>query len=316
MISLKVLPQSNLQEAYAHSVLIALLRGGAALEVAAAHLRAAVYPSYASLADPPPLFTTLAFLTGFAHQAVVIFFLLSGWLVGGSLLNKARREHAIRNYAIDRITRLWVVLIPMLVLVLLIGISTGKADAREPSYAFDNAFSLAAFIGNLAGLQTILVPEFGGNFPLWSLANETWYYILFPILVLVVTARSKAVKVFSLAAIAAIAAWLNGAILLYFAIWLMGAACSRTCIEASPKLRWLFFAGFVATSVYFRMKGRILTWTSHPSPKIALSAWHSCCSWEACNTSYRLGALAGQLRPAAENSLLAFRSPFTSCTSL
>ena len=52
--------------------------------------------------------------------------------------------------------------------------------------------SVTAFIGNMFGLQTILVPSFGGNFPLWSLANETWYYILFPLLVLVLRGRSIA----------------------------------------------------------------------------------------------------------------------------
>ncbi len=256
MILLSVLRQSNLQEDYAHSVLIALLRGAAALEVAAAHLRAAVYPSYATLANPPHWFTAFAFLTGFAHQAVVIFFLISGWLVGGSLLNKARREHAIRDYAIDRITRLWVVLVPMLVVVLLISISTGKVDPGVPSYAFDNAFSVVSFLGNLTGLQTIFVPEFGGNFPLWSLANETWYYVMFPILVLVVTAKSMTAKLLSLTAISAIATWLNGDLLLYFAIWVMGAACSRLRIDANAKLRWLFFGGFATTSVYFRIEGR------------------------------------------------------------
>lgn len=90
MIRIKLLPGTNLSEDFAHSLLISLLRGLATLEVAAAHLRAHVYPGYSFVAQPGAAFQGLAFITGFAHQAVVVFFLLSGWLVGGSLLNKNR----------------------------------------------------------------------------------------------------------------------------------------------------------------------------------------------------------------------------------
>jgi hypothetical protein len=38
--------------------------------------------------------------------------------------------------------------------------------------------SLIAFLGNFAFLQTICVPIFGTNGPMWSLANEFWYYII------------------------------------------------------------------------------------------------------------------------------------------
>jgi peptidoglycan/LPS O-acetylase OafA/YrhL len=44
-----------------------------------------------------------------------------------------------------------------------------------------NQITLRAFIGNLLFLQTILCSTFGSNGPLWSLANEFWYYVLFPL---------------------------------------------------------------------------------------------------------------------------------------
>jgi peptidoglycan/LPS O-acetylase OafA/YrhL len=37
-------------------------------------------------------------------------------------------------------------------------------------------------LGNLLFLQTIKVPVFGSNGPLWSLSNEFWYYLMFPLL--------------------------------------------------------------------------------------------------------------------------------------
>ena len=191
MVSMNVLNRTNLQDDYLHSLLISLLRGLAALEVAAAHLRAQVYPGYGLIEHPTVWFQGFAFVTGFAHQAVILFFLLSGWLVGGSLLNKNGTMGAIKHYFIDRISRLWVVLVPTFVLVLAIGILTGKVDAQVASVAPGNDYSATAFIGNLVGLQDLAVPTFGGNFPLWSLSNETWYYIMFPLLVVAGTARSR-----------------------------------------------------------------------------------------------------------------------------
>jgi peptidoglycan/LPS O-acetylase OafA/YrhL len=41
--------------------------------------------------------------------------------------------------------------------------------------------SVVTFLGNVAFLQTIYVPPFGTNGPIWSLANEFWYYITFPL---------------------------------------------------------------------------------------------------------------------------------------
>ena len=166
------------------SLAISLLRGLAALQVALAHLRAEIYPSLRGMSDPPLAYQLLAFATGFAHQAVVVFFLISGWLVGGSLLNKWSQPHALGSYAIDRISRLWTVLIPTFLFMLLCAAVTERIVPAPSHFDQTNEFSTLAFFGNLVGLQTISVPNFGRNYALWSLANETWYYVLFPLLLL------------------------------------------------------------------------------------------------------------------------------------
>src|SRR5215217_3717130 len=97
--------QSQLSENSMQSLLMNLLRGIASLQVAAAHLRSELYPGLRGLDEPGVPYMALAFLTGFAHQAVIVFFLISGWLVGGSLLNRIGQPCALRSYAIDRITR-------------------------------------------------------------------------------------------------------------------------------------------------------------------------------------------------------------------
>lgn len=250
------LTKTNLQEDSWHSMLISLLRGLAALQVAAAHLRALSYPGFGTVVNPPLPFVGLAFSSGFAYLAVMVFFVLSGWLVGGSFLNKLDSDRAFQHYAVDRMSRLWIVLVPTFLVVLLAGAVTGELDTARVSYSASEPYSVSAFIGNMFGLQTILVPTLGANFPLWSLANETWYYVLFPLLILVFSTKSIAARVAAVLAIGAIGQFVHGAILLYFSIWLLGAAFSRVKIEAGPVLRWTLLFLFLGSAVLIRLKGK------------------------------------------------------------
>jgi peptidoglycan/LPS O-acetylase OafA/YrhL len=237
------------------SLLIALLRGLAALQVALAHLRAETYPSLRGMNDAPIAYQLLAFSTGFAHQAVVVFFLISGWLVGGSLLNKWSQDQSLASYAIDRISRLWTVLIPTFLLMLVSASYMENIGAVPSVLDRTNEYSTLAFLGNLAGFQTISLPNFGRNYALWSLANETWYYVLFPLLLLVFRCKAIWRKGASALAIAGIASFLPVSILLYFSIWLLGAGCARVRIECGPMTRLGFLLTCAALSVYFRLTG-------------------------------------------------------------
>lgn len=250
---LHLMSHSQLDDDSYHSLLISLLRGMAALQVAAAHLRAEFMPGLRTMEQPALWYQVLAFATGFAHQAVLVFFLISGWLVGGSLLNKRNQPDAIKLYAIDRLTRLWTVLLPTFLLVLAFGILTGKIDPRHVDFARENAYSVTALAGNLLALQTISVPQFGGNYPLWSLANEAWYYLLFPVLLAATGSRHRALAALTLAAAALL---LPIQITLYFSIWLLGAACSRLRLTCGAFTRLALLSVTVFLSVYFRLTGR------------------------------------------------------------
>lgn len=247
--------QSQLDSGSTHSMLISLLRGLAALQVAAAHLRAEVFPGLRELADPPLAYQLLAFCTAFAHQAVVVFFLISGWLVGGSLLDKFGQPAALRNYAIDRMTRLWTVLVPALFLMLAIGAIVGAVDPTRASISAANDYSIASFAGNLAGLQTVLVEPYADNYALWSLSNETWYYVQFPLLLLAFAAGTRAGRLGAATALVAIAAALPFPITLYFALWLLGAAFSRIRIDCGLAARCLLLVLAVGIPVVFRLRG-------------------------------------------------------------
>jgi peptidoglycan/LPS O-acetylase OafA/YrhL len=248
--------RSQLSEDSLHSLLIALLRGMAALQVAAAHLRAEVFPSLRTIAHPTLYYQALAFITGFAHQAVVVFFLISGWLVGGSLLNKLSQPQSIRAYAIDRSTRLWTVLIPTMLVMVLFGIVTGVVDPSRPDLSATGDYSVPSFAGNLVGLQTVLVKNFGGNYALWSLANETWYYVAFPILLLAFRDRGWLSQACGIVALGLIAALLPWAITLYFSLWLLGAAFARIRIDCGAATRGALVALCICFSVYYRLTGK------------------------------------------------------------
>jgi peptidoglycan/LPS O-acetylase OafA/YrhL len=156
------------------------------------HLRALFFVDFTHLQNPSPFTKAIYFITGFGHQAVMVFFVLSGFLISTSVVTKfAAKRWSARDYGIDRLSRLYVVLIPGLLLGA-VWDGTGQSLFRwtglysQPLPAFgtlitQNQISLKILIGNLFFLQTILCPTFGSNQPLWSLANEFWYYVLFPL---------------------------------------------------------------------------------------------------------------------------------------
>lgn len=251
----RMLPRSNLSHDCYHSVVISMLRGLAAIQVAAAHIRAQFYPGLATLPDPSLWYQAFAFATGFAHQAVVVFFLLSGWLVGGAFLNKYHEKSALLLYGIDRITRLWVVLIPCFCLSLILASLAGGVGISKPDFALANEYSATALIGNLFGLQDMWVPRYAGNFALWSLANETWYYILLPLLILPFSARSVAAKVFGSLVFLALMSTLSFPIALFFIIWLLGVGASRIQVNLSGRVRSVLLLALLGLSAYFRITG-------------------------------------------------------------
>ena len=216
-----------------------MVRGLAAILVLAGHLRAYLFQSYGELSDPGLLSQGFYFATGFGHQAVVVFFVLSGFLVGGRAFDDLlRARFSWPRYLLRRLTRLWIVVVPALLMTLVfdtIGreLTNGAGyDGRHyqvfssgPREVVGIDLSLATLLGNVAFLQTITVPTFGSNGPLWSLANEFWYYIIFPLMGWLLLAGVGVVfKLAGGAVLIALFAWLPAALWLGGALWVAGAA--------------------------------------------------------------------------------------------
>jgi peptidoglycan/LPS O-acetylase OafA/YrhL len=221
----------------ASSVHLDALRGVAAVGVCCNHLRDLMLADYSSLPHRNPLLLVFYLATGLGHQWVMIFFVLSGYLVGGSVLRSfALDQWSWRPYLLNRMTRLYAVLIPALLLGGILdaggihffgiaGIYGAKVGSHELTVAVQSRLHLPILLGNYTFLQGIRVPVFGSNGPLWSLANEFWYYLAFPLLAMCVALRSTMLRrVLSLAVLGAIFAFTGREIALYFLIWLMGVA--------------------------------------------------------------------------------------------
>lgn len=92
------------------------LRWTSALAVLAGHVRLFLFPPMESIAHPGLPLKTFYLLTGFGHQAVMIFFVLSGFLVGGRAAEKlSDGTFRMADYLADRVSRLKPVLFSSLV---------------------------------------------------------------------------------------------------------------------------------------------------------------------------------------------------------
>ena len=172
----------------------------AAFIVVIFHLRTLFIEDFGDATDQGVVTMGLYALLSLGHQAVIVFFVLSGYWVGGSVINGLRRgTFNVAVYSSARLVRLWLVLLPALVLTFaldsVVRVLHGGSDVYSGSTEYHSLLpadgiaahtSWSAALGNATFLQDVYVPTFGSNSPLWSLAAEFWYYLAFPaVLVLV-----------------------------------------------------------------------------------------------------------------------------------
>lgn len=218
---------------------ISCFRWVAALFVVISHLRNVILVDYKDVADKTFILKLFYFFTGLGHEAVIVFFVISGFLVGGSALQKfLSGSFYAKDYIVHRLVRIYIVLIPALLIGFAldyIGLSffnrsflyTDAAKYHIASLASVAAkrLNLQTFFGNVFMLQTISVPVFGTNGPLWSLAYEWWYYCLFlGILGGLARASRHLVRILYGISTLLLILLLPTAITALFTVWLLGAA--------------------------------------------------------------------------------------------
>ena len=251
------------------SVILDLMRGLAAVMVLGDHWRNFFFVDFGEDNLPQKKMFVLPYvLTTAGHQAVVIFFVLSGFFISGSVLRMLQSHSwTWRGYATHRLVRLWIVVVPGLMLCAAwdgLGLSLHATHALYFGDAANHLMHDVAdqrkvtyFVGNLFFLQGKSVPTFGSDAALWSLANEFWYYLLFPLALIAAWKRQKTTKrVLCCLLFLAICFWLRGDFLALFPIWLAGAVISvLPRIPLWAGVRWaavVLYVPLVLTMAVFR----------------------------------------------------------------
>lgn len=209
------------------------------------------------------------FISSLGHEAVMVFFVLSGFWITRSILHRVvAKTWDWSGYLIDRISRLWTVLIPALILgglldyigARLLGFSVyfGHTGGNVIADSVEQNLGMQAFLLNALFLQNGIVAPLGSNKALWSLCNEFWYYIAFPLAYW--CSRSLVSGVLLGLVGTFIVAYLP-AIIPGFAIWLLGSALAVFPRLRLFQLRWalpvgltIFFA-VLAISKLLRVYG-------------------------------------------------------------
>jgi len=211
--------------------LMDLLRTLAATAVVLNHARDLLLQDYQSHISSYSL-KAFYFATGLGHSAVMIFFVLSGyWITSSVYSDLVEGTWSWRTYLIARITRLWTVLLPALIIGglcdlagrywLHLPIYLGTSGSHVLNFDVATRLNYRDAIGSILFVENVITAPFGSNSALWSLANEFWYYIWFPGLLVFWRSKNATSFLFLIAALATM--YLFNQLLPGFLCWLIGA---------------------------------------------------------------------------------------------
>jgi peptidoglycan/LPS O-acetylase OafA/YrhL len=129
---------------------------------------------------------------GVGDLGVIVFFILSGFLITyTTLLKKHRGSYTFRNYIGDRFFRIFVPYLPAVIVIV-------SLDAYVYHYTSVTAYiehynlkdfvatltmlqqhPVGLFLDKLLGLSEFKLATFGSGRPLWTVASEWWLYVVF-----------------------------------------------------------------------------------------------------------------------------------------
>ena len=240
-----------------------LARGLAAVEVLAFHSYQLMFMERLPGPDYDPAirlaYSVFWTLSGHGGEAVLVFFVLSGYLVGGpALVRCLHGKLSAVDYFSARLARLYIVVIPALIISFCAYISARQLPGWGDFVAshqdlYDSARVFLAPVGPSAAicnglfLQTIVCSEFSGNVALWSLSNEFWYYVLFFALISVRKASAYALLIVAILGLFLVAerhdptgTHIGLKFFFFFAIWCLGVLIYALVVPA-----WAWCCGFI-----------------------------------------------------------------------
>ncbi len=194
------------------------LRGFMAIIVVVHH-----FTNIAKNIDPGFVPTWLEYVNLPGHIAVLVFFVLSGYLIG--LTNKSRMTlSGILPYLKKRIVRLYPIYALCIALTLIF---------------VNSQYPITQIAANFAFLQVMFSPVIKEILPIWSLNFEVFYYLLFiivallgaePILLMIVSVIIGVVGFFMFPNLAVVSGVAFGC-----CFWMAGLAIARYCTTRKPE---------------------------------------------------------------------------------
>jgi len=165
----------------------------------------------------------------------MLFFVLSGFLVGGMSLERyLHGKFEFKKYIIDRISRIYTPFVPALVFTLGICLWTGMP------------FSWIEAMLNLLSLQGVFAEPLSVNMTLWSLSYEIWFYILCGSVLTVFGPYSSPMWRLSLILLAVSIFIFSKLDFAFLCAWLLGLAAY---FIKTPRIGLLLAAGSIITAI-------------------------------------------------------------------
>jgi peptidoglycan/LPS O-acetylase OafA/YrhL len=226
-----------------HLMVLDGLRAAAALEVMFGHTTWLLWQADSAAPVWVLLHKITAFIVRYGAQAVTVFFVLSGFLIHFRYARQfaaGNQVFDVPDYAARRAKRIYPPLIFAIILTALLDWLGARINPAlyegTLSETFNDAYlplshTLPNLLGNLILMQQILpgVTPFGTAGPLWSLAYEGIFYVLYPLIYIPLYHRVRAHWTFlilliltslmgPLAGVATLWRILN-----YYGLWVFGA---------------------------------------------------------------------------------------------
>lgn len=170
----------------------------------------------------------LSFLFRFGQEAVILFFVLSGFVIEYSYTNG--KDKSFKTYFFKRFLRIYIPLLFVFLANFLI------------LYISNNVkFDWMVLLGNIFMLQdsiflkpNVITSTFLDNAPLWSLSYEWWFYMLyFPLIVFFKNKSSSIVYIVGILSALSYIMFPNffNRELMYFTIWWSGVEIARLYMQ-------------------------------------------------------------------------------------
>jgi peptidoglycan/LPS O-acetylase OafA/YrhL len=131
--------------------------------------------------EGPLAFFRPIFETGWI--GVDLFFVLSGYLITGILLDTVRKPHCYRNFIVRRALRILPLYYLCLALFTLEPYLLRDHSQWQALLHWGGPGWFALYVGNIRMATQAALPPVGSFIPLWSLQVEEQFYLLYPLLV-------------------------------------------------------------------------------------------------------------------------------------